>query len=109
MHSCLHHQSACIYQKVAFAAVYLLGTVVAASAAFLRGPRRLTVHDRRARHRFATRHRADALAQDAVDPLPGTIEAPSTEVMVDGLPGRELVRKEAPGAAAAHCVEDGVQ
>jgi hypothetical protein len=86
MHFCLHHQPARIHQKVAFAAVYLLGTVVAASAAFLRGPRRLTVHDRRAGPRFATRHRADALAQDAVDPLPGAIEAPTTEVVVDGLP-----------------------
>ena len=29
--------------------------------------------------------------------------------MVDGLPGREVVGKQAPGAAAADDVEDGVE
>ncbi len=44
-----------------------------------------------------------------MQPLPGTIEVPDAEVVVDGLPGREVVGKQASGAAAAHDVKDGVE
>jgi hypothetical protein len=53
----------------------------------LRGPRRLAVHDRRAGRRFAVCHLTDTLAQGAVDPLPGAVDAPGSEVMVDGQGG----------------------
>ena len=48
------------------------------------------------------------LAQGGVDPFPGAVLTPSPEVMVDGLPRREVVRKQAPLAAAPREVEDGV-
>src|SRR5215212_8572505 len=35
---------------------------------------------------------AHPLAQGSVHPLPGTVDPPHSEVMVDGLPGREVVR-----------------
>jgi hypothetical protein len=44
-----------------------------------------------------------------VDPLPGAVLTPSPEVMVDGLPGREVVRKQTPLAATTRDVEDGVE
>jgi hypothetical protein len=47
-----------------------------------------------------------ALAQGDVDPLPGAVDAPGPEVMVDGLPGRELVREQAPGTATTRDVKD---
>src|SRR3712207_9496553 len=50
-----------------------------------------------------------ALAQGGVHPLPGAVQAPGAEVMVDGIPRREVVRQQPPGAAAAVDVEDGVQ
>ena len=46
----------------------------------------------------------------AVDPLSTAIEAPGSEVMVDGLPRREFIGFQTPSAAAAHRrVEDGVR
>ena len=39
--------------------------------------------------------------------LPGTVDAPGSEVVVNGLPGREAARKQAPGAAALKDIEDG--
>jgi hypothetical protein len=44
-----------------------------------------------------------------VHPLPGSIEAELSEVVVDAAPGREVVRKQAPRTAAPYDVEDGVE
>jgi hypothetical protein len=41
-----------------------------------------------------------------VDLLPGSIVAPTAENSVDGLPIREVVRKESPSAAAAQEIEE---
>ena len=41
--------------------------------------------------------------------FPGSIYAPSPEIMVDGLPWWEVVRQKAPGASATRDVEDGVE
>ncbi len=41
--------------------------------------------------------------------LPGTVDAPGSEVVVNGLPGREVSRKQAPGAATLEDIEDGVE
>ena len=49
------------------------------------------------------------LAQGGVHPFPCPIQSPGAEVVVDGLPGREVVRQQSPGATAANDVEDGVQ
>ena len=49
------------------------------------------------------------LAQGSAHPLPGAIQAPEAEVVVDGLPKREVVGQESPGAAAFDDVEDGVE
>jgi hypothetical protein len=50
------------------------------------------------------------LAQGLVHPFPSSIQAPSSEVMVNGLPGWELMRQKAPLAAASgHVEEDSVE
>lgn len=41
--------------------------------------------------------------------LPGAVDAPSSEVVVNGLPGREVPRKQAPSAATLEDIEDGVE
>jgi hypothetical protein len=40
---------------------------------------------------------------------PRAVLTPGSEVMVDGLPGREVVRKQTPLAATTHDAEDGVE
>ena len=47
-------------------------------------------------------------AECILHPLEGTVEPPSPEIVVDGLPGRKVVGQQAPGAAASQDVEDGV-
>src|ERR687893_2982197 len=42
-------------------------------------------------------------------PLPGAVYAPGAEVVVDGLPGREVVRQESPCTPTTHDVEDSVE
>jgi hypothetical protein len=44
-----------------------------------------------------------------VHPFPGSIHSPGSKIMVDGLPGWEVVRQESPSAAALHDVEDSVE
>jgi hypothetical protein len=51
---------------------------------------------------------AQALADRVVHPFPGTVEAPSSEVVVDGLPRWEVTGQQPPPAAALRDVEDGV-
>jgi hypothetical protein len=52
---------------------------------------------------------AHPLAQGRVHPLPGAVDPPSSEVVMDGLPGREVVGKQAPGTPTTDDVEDGVK
>jgi hypothetical protein len=50
-----------------------------------------------------------ALSDRGIDPLEGAVDSPLSEVMVDGLPGREVVGEQAPSAAALEDIEDGVE
>src|SRR5262249_17448807 len=49
------------------------------------------------------------LAQGLVDAVPGAVVAPASVPGVDRGPGREVVRQQAPLAAGADQVEDGVE
>jgi hypothetical protein len=50
------------------------------------------------------------MAQGIMQPLPGTIDAPNIpEVMMDGLPRRELMWQQTPSTATTDDVEDGVE
>ena len=49
------------------------------------------------------------MADGPVDSLPGTINAPFSEIMVDGGPSREVVGEQAPLATALQDVEEGLE
>jgi len=86
------HQSGGVHEKVALATADLLAAaVVAAGAAPLGGPGGLAVDDRGAGRGLPARTAAQPFAQGGVDPPPGAVDAPEAEVVVDGLPRRELV------------------
>src|SRR5215210_8702615 len=70
---------------------------------------RLAVHYGRAGLRVSLEAHPQTLAQGGVKPLPGTIQAPKAEVVVDGLPRREVVWQESPLTAAADHIEDGIK
>ena len=107
MYSGPHHQPARIHQKVAFAAVYLLCSVVAADPLFFCGPHRLAVYyDGRAGGFSTTSLKTGSLSQGSVDLLPATVEAPETKVVVSALPGWEAVGKQAPSASSPHHLEE---
>jgi hypothetical protein len=50
-----------------------------------------------------------ALAQLSVQLLPGAVDTPSPEVVVNGLLRRKLARQQAPSTPATHDVEDSVK
>ena len=50
-----------------------------------------------------------ALTQGGVHPFPGPIHSPEAEVVVDGLPRREVVGQKAPSTAAAYHVKNRVE
>src|SRR5215212_3615947 len=95
---------------MAFPTLDLLGPVVAALVSSNPGCLdRLAIYDTRARLRVPLYAHPHSIAQGGVHPFPCSIQAPQAEVVVAGLPGREVVRQESPGAAAPHNVEDGVE
>src|SRR5215207_2473448 len=99
-----------IDQDVAFSALDLLAAIIASLLSSHAGALdRLRIDNTRGGLRITPKTDPQALADGCVEPLPGTIDAPEAKVMVDGLPRREVVRQQAPGAAAAENVEDGVE
>ena len=59
--------------------------------------------------RISVQANPKALADSLVDPFPSTVDTPLPEIVVDGRPSRELVRKQAPPTAAPQEVEDGLK
>jgi len=103
------HQAATIDQHVALAAIDAFGAVVATNAADAGRANRLAIDDACTRLRVAPDSRAELLAQDSVEVLPGAVQPPQAEIVIDGWPGRELVWQQPPSAATSNNVEDGVQ
>jgi hypothetical protein len=104
------HQTLRVYQQVPLATFDLLGAVVTTLLpAHACGLDRLAIHDGRAGLRVPLEAHTHALAQGGVHPFPRSIQAPGAEVMVDGLPRRELVGQQTPGTSATHDVEDCVK
>ena len=101
-----------IYEQMAFSAFHFLATYSISSlrSTYPCGLHRLAVHYACTRLRISLEAYSQTLAQGSVQLLPGTVDAPSSEVVVvDGLPGRELMRQQSPITAATHYVEDGVK
>jgi hypothetical protein len=104
------HQTLRVDQQVAFSAFDLLGSIVSSLLSAHSGRfERLTVDDGCAGLRVSLEANPHSLAQGGVHPFPCSIQTPEAEVVVDGLPGWEVVGQESPGTAAAHNIEDGVE
>src|SRR5918999_3317860 len=68
---------------------------------FFRGLHRLAVHNPSARCGFSTGVLADLASKHVVDMLPGAIQPPRPKVVVDALPGRQVVGEHPPGDTAS--------
>ena len=105
----LEHETLGVHQDMALPALHLLAAIVAALFPSHRGAfHRLRVHHARAGLGVPPQADSEALADGTVEPLPGALYAPFPEAPVDGGPSGEVVREQAPLAAALEDVEDGV-
>src|SRR3712207_2743617 len=95
---------------MALPALHLLATVVTSLFTSYTGALdRLAVDDTGTGLRISAHTHAHPLAQGSVHPFPGAVDAPSSEVVVNGLPGREVVWQQTPSTPAANDVEDGAK
>jgi len=95
------HESFGVYQQMAFSAADLLATIVTAFLSAYPGTLyRLGIHYAGTGLRISLQADPQAFPDCRIDPLPGAVDAPLSEVMVDGGPSRKLVRKHTPLAAA---------
>src|SRR3712207_7838460 len=91
---------------MALSAFDLLSSVVAAFFSTYAGRfDRLGVHYRCAGLRVPLEANSHSFAEGGVHPLPGSVQPPGAEVVVDSLPWWEVVGQQPPGAAAADDVE----
>ena len=109
VHLGTQHQAPAIDQDVALAAIDAFRAVVATNAADASCPDGLAIDDASARLRIAPDRRAELLAQDGVQVLPGAVQTPEPEIVIGGLPGCELMWEQSPGTATPYDIEDGVQ
>jgi hypothetical protein len=104
------HQALRIYEQVSLSALDLLTAIVTTLLSAYPGRLdRLAIYYACAGLRISLHADPHPFAQGSVHPLPGSIHSPQTEVVVDGLPGWEVMRKQAPGTAAPYDVEDGIE
>ena len=104
------HQSLSVHQEVSLSAFDLLAPVIAALFSTYPGCfDRLAVHHACAGLRVSLHAHSHPLAQGGVQPFPGAIQAPQAEVVVDGLPGWELMGYKSPSTAATDYVKDSVE
>jgi hypothetical protein len=94
---------------VTLCALYLLASIVTPVFSAHSGTLyRLAIDYAGAGLRISLQADAQAFSEGSVDALRGAVHAPLPEVMVDGRPSGEVVREQAPLAAAPQEVEDGV-
>jgi len=86
----------------------LLGPVVAMWSPALRGLHRLTLHNRGPGGGLPPGQRAHLFTPGGVELLPSASDAPLSELVIDGRPGRKVAWQQAPGAAAAQHGADRV-
>jgi hypothetical protein len=81
---------------MALSSIDLLAAIVAALSSHAGGLHRLAIHYARARLDVSPDTHAQALSERGMQLLPGTVDAPAdSEVVMNGLPGREVARKQA--------------
>jgi hypothetical protein len=91
---CLEHETLCVHQDVALTPFDLLASVVTSIfCAYRGGLDRPRIHHASTRLWISLQTNPQAFADGPVDLLPGTVYAPFSEIVVDGGPSREVVRK----------------
>jgi hypothetical protein len=100
------YETLCVHQDVALAALDLLATIV--TALLCATLDRLGINQASAGLCISVQANPQAFSYSPVDPFPGTVDAPGSEVVVNGRPSREVVGKQAPLTTAFEDVEDGV-
>jgi len=98
-----------VYEDVTFASLDVLVRIEATNSSALRCFHGLSVHDHHRWTSRATGFPSNLLVHCLLDACPRARVPPSTEVVIDGAPGRELARKESPLAASAQQIKDRVQ
>jgi hypothetical protein len=97
-----------IYHDMPFASLDFLVTVVPTLPLHFRGFGTLAINDRGTGFGFTTVFFAHGFSQGIVHHFPDTIFAPCSEVAIDCLPGRKVMRHHTPGATTPQNVENGV-
>src|SRR5215469_2998542 len=87
----------------------LLGSVKAMGATLFRGFDRLTIDNGSAGGALAPHTCSSQLPQVRVDLLPGAVEAPTSQIVIDRRPGAVLGRQIPPRTATAQHVEQAIE
>src|ERR671912_264842 len=107
---CLEYEAFGVYQQMSLTALYLLPAIVAALFSTHAGRLdRLAIDYSSTGLRVSLEAHPHPLAQSGMHSCPCSVQAKLSEVVVDATPRWEIVRKQAPGAAAPYYVEDGVK
>src|SRR5688572_5056722 len=97
----LEDETLSVHQDVTFPALDLLSTVVTPILSTHCGTLdRLRIHHASAGLGISVQANSQTFADSPVDPLPGAVDTPLPEVVVDGGPSRKIVWEQAPLAAA---------
>src|SRR3954452_5833276 len=94
---------------MALAPADLLTGVKAAHPSCFTRAYRLTIQNRSTRLAVPTGCLPHSFSQRVMNPLPRSLTTPQPEGVIDRAPGRQIVRQQFPGTAAAHGIEDTVQ
>ena len=76
---------------------------------FFGGLHGLTIDDPGTRLAPLPSGHADITAEQVMHQLPSPIVAPAPKILIDDLPGREIMGQQAPSTATTQDIEDGVQ
>jgi len=87
------HQTLGVYKQMALTAFKLLAAIVSPLSSYASSLHRLAIHCAGVGLRFSLHADAQTFSQGSVQPFPGAVYTPSSEVMVDGFPGRKVVRQ----------------
>jgi hypothetical protein len=106
----LAYETLGVHQKMTLTSFDLLAAVVAPIlSAHCSTLHRLGIHNASAGLWISRQANSQTLPDSPVDALPGTVDAPLSEIVVNGGPSRKVVRKQAPLLAATlQDVKDGV-
>src|SRR5215213_10318942 len=110
MNLCLEDETLGVHQQVTLTAFDLLATVVAALfSAHTSGLDRLTIHYAGTRLGISLQADSQTFSDSPIDPLPGAVDAPFSEIVIDSRPSRKVVWQKPPLTTTPYDVENGVK